>query len=437
MSRLALDIALARQASRLAHRGRRRRSRRAATRGAGERHDGDRAGALLQHAGTQEVPAHRRHRVRPLRRSVPPHRARRIPTSGFTLQHNGERALPPARAGTGARASTLSSATTSRRRPRRRRARAGAFAHRLGGPAGIRDDRARRAVPLRQRPLRARSRAHACAARGLSRRASSRPAAGVCLVAHDRAAHCRRQRPSDQEPRCDSATAARCISSCDTRSKRRWRRRRPSSLRCRPRNAWASPRRAFRRWARRRMDRAAVRVAGRDAASAPQSRRASDSATLFGDRARAVLSATLRRTYATPIGTRPAQRRRPSARFRAGAAARRLSCSRKTATAWCWSTCTRRTSACCTSGSRPRSIAAMPMQPLLVPVTFAADPLDVATADENAAVSVGARASRCPCSVPTTLAVRGVPALLVDADAVALARARARRRARIRRQPGC
>src|ERR1019366_3428520 len=29
---------------------------------------------------------------------------------------------------------------------------------------------------------------------------------------------------------------------------------------------------------------------------------------------------------------------------------------------------------------------ALPMQPLLVPVTFAADPLDVATADENAAV---------------------------------------------------
>ncbi len=40
------------------------------------RHDGDRAGALLQHAGAAEVPAHRGDRMGPLRRSVPPHRAR-------------------------------------------------------------------------------------------------------------------------------------------------------------------------------------------------------------------------------------------------------------------------------------------------------------------------------------------------------------------------
>jgi DNA mismatch repair protein MutL len=65
---------------------------------------------------------------------------------------------------------------------------------------------------------------------------------------------------------------------------------------------------------------------------------------------------------------------------------------------------------------------ALPMQPLLVPVTFAADPLDVATTDENAAV-LSALGFSMSVLGPSTLAVRGVPALLVDADAVALARA--------------
>ncbi len=64
----------------------------------------------------------------------------------------------------------------------------------------------------------------------------------------------------------------------------------------------------------------------------------------------------------------------------------------------------------------------LPMQPLLVPVTFAADPLDVATADEDAEV-LSALGFAMSVLGPSTLAVRGVPALLVDADAVALARA--------------
>src|ERR1700674_3227259 len=64
----------------------------------------------------------------------------------------------------------------------------------------------------------------------------------------------------------------------------------------------------------------------------------------------------------------------------------------------------------------------LPMQPLLVPVTFAADPLDVATADEEAEV-LSALGFAMSVLGPSTLAVRGVPALLVDADAVALARA--------------
>jgi DNA mismatch repair protein MutL len=65
---------------------------------------------------------------------------------------------------------------------------------------------------------------------------------------------------------------------------------------------------------------------------------------------------------------------------------------------------------------------AMPMQPLLVPATFAADPLDVATADENAEI-LSALGFSLSVLGPSTLAVRGVPALLADADTVALARA--------------
>jgi DNA mismatch repair protein MutL len=65
---------------------------------------------------------------------------------------------------------------------------------------------------------------------------------------------------------------------------------------------------------------------------------------------------------------------------------------------------------------------AMPMQPLLVPATFAADPLDVATADENAEI-LSALGFSLSVLGPSMLAVRGVPAPLADADTVALARA--------------
>ena len=65
---------------------------------------------------------------------------------------------------------------------------------------------------------------------------------------------------------------------------------------------------------------------------------------------------------------------------------------------------------------------AMPMQPLLVPVTFSADPLDVATAEENAG-TLSALGFALTVLGPATLAVRAVPALLVDADTVGLARA--------------
>jgi len=63
-----------------------------------------------------------------------------------------------------------------------------------------------------------------------------------------------------------------------------------------------------------------------------------------------------------------------------------------------------------------------PMQPLLVPITFAADPLELATAEENAQ-ALSALGFSMSAIGPSTLAVRGVPAPLADADAAALAHA--------------
>ena len=64
----------------------------------------------------------------------------------------------------------------------------------------------------------------------------------------------------------------------------------------------------------------------------------------------------------------------------------------------------------------------VPMQPLLVPATFTAEPLDVATAEESVDI-LGELGFALSVLGPSTLAVRAVPALLAEADAVALARA--------------
>jgi DNA mismatch repair protein MutL len=65
---------------------------------------------------------------------------------------------------------------------------------------------------------------------------------------------------------------------------------------------------------------------------------------------------------------------------------------------------------------------AVPVQPLLVPATFAATPLEAAAAVEHAEAldQLGFAISAMG---PATLAVRGIPAPLADADAVTLARA--------------
>jgi DNA mismatch repair protein MutL len=62
----------------------------------------------------------------------------------------------------------------------------------------------------------------------------------------------------------------------------------------------------------------------------------------------------------------------------------------------------------------------IPMQPLLVPVSFTAEALDVATVEEHAEVLRAIGFDIAPAS-PTSLIVRAVPALLADADARSLA----------------
>jgi DNA mismatch repair protein MutL len=64
----------------------------------------------------------------------------------------------------------------------------------------------------------------------------------------------------------------------------------------------------------------------------------------------------------------------------------------------------------------------VPVQPLLVPATFAAEPLEVAAVEEHGA-ALGALGFAVSPLGPATLAVRGIPAPLADADPAALARA--------------
>ena len=64
----------------------------------------------------------------------------------------------------------------------------------------------------------------------------------------------------------------------------------------------------------------------------------------------------------------------------------------------------------------------LPVQPLLVPATFAAAPLEMAAVDEHADTLTSLGFAVSPLG-PATLAVRGVPAVLADADPAALAKA--------------
>ncbi len=61
------------------------------------------------------------------------------------------------------------------------------------------------------------------------------------------------------------------------------------------------------------------------------------------------------------------------------------------------------------------------LQPLLIPVTLIADPVEIGTVEENAEVLAALGFDMAVLS-PTTLAVRAIPALLANSDAQALAR---------------
>jgi hypothetical protein len=74
------------------------------------------------------------------------------------------------------------------------------------------------------------------------------------------------------------------------------------------------------------------------------------------------------------------------------------------------------------------------MQPLLVPVVFTAEPLEIAAAEDERETLSTLGFDVSPAS-PTTLTVRGVPAMLQDADARELARDVLARAERIRREP--
>ena len=62
------------------------------------------------------------------------------------------------------------------------------------------------------------------------------------------------------------------------------------------------------------------------------------------------------------------------------------------------------------------------MQPLLLPISFNADRLEIAVVEEQGTVLNDLGFELAVLS-PTTLAVRAIPAMLADSDAVALARA--------------
>ena len=209
-----------RPAACVADRGRRRHRRRHRARRNRRRHDGDRARALLQHAGAPQVPADRGDRVGSLRRGVPPRRAR---ASGRRLHAAAQRPrrAPAARAGAaGARRSTAGR-RVRRRRGAGRRAVGAARARRLRGPARVRNsDR-----PDSTRSSTAASSATACSRTRCARRiatcsitSASRPSrCGSCSIRVRSTSTSTRRRS-----RCASAIRARCTSSCAARSSARW-----------------------------------------------------------------------------------------------------------------------------------------------------------------------------------------------------------------------
>ncbi len=334
------------------------------------------------------------------------------PDVGFTLQHNGSvkhRLLPQGRR---ARVDALLGEAFAAHA--RRSTSPGRDSIWPAGSCGRHTQRrrARRSICS--------STAASCATASCRMRCA-KPSATCCTMTGSRRTRCgfRSTRASSTStcirPRakCVFATAARSTSSSDGQSKKRWPRRRPSSPRYPPPNVSARPRRGFRRSRGAGESIAGEWRAGGASAQAVMTlgtaEPASFYARLFGQRTPPLDRPDLPDGSEHPLGFALAQLHGiyVLAQNRDGlvlidmhAAHERILYERlKTALD-----------------------RAMPMQPLLVPVTFAADPLDVATADENAEI-LSALGFSLSVLGPSTLAVRGVPALLADADTVALARA--------------
>ena len=179
------------------------------------------AGALLQHAGAAQVPAHRSHRVGRIATKRSAASRWRIPTSAFTLQHNGRLAASPA----GARPSRARRGAARRRVRRRRRQRStprpGALDRGLRGAAGATRRSDSGAVRVRQRPLRPRPRCWLtrCAKRIATCciTTASRPTrSGSRSIRAASTSTCIRRRP-----KCAFANPAPSISSSSTRSSAR------------------------------------------------------------------------------------------------------------------------------------------------------------------------------------------------------------------------
>ena len=190
--------------------------------------------------------------------------------------------------------------------------------------ARVRGARPDDAVRVRQRPLRARPRAVACAARGVSRRAASRPPAGVRAVADARSAARRRQRASAE----DRGALSRFRRDAPVRAPRG----RARAGGDRGRAARGVGRRAARHrgGAAAAARRARAMARSRDRRGSARSRASLPARTPGAACARARRRASRRRSTrgcsASASADAPAlpERRRPSARLRARAAARHL-----------------------------------------------------------------------------------------------------------------